>query len=411
MCLQGVTPYLASRTGWAMASAIFIAGLLNFFWATSYTDLVKIFPKCGCHYTFIRNGLGPKVGFFVGASVLPVYIFACGAHVIVFALTLQALFPAIPFWVVAILYPAFITLISIIGISLTSIVSACMFLIESAIVVAISLTAIGVTWPKFTIMLPQFIIPENPFTWGTVMFAAVLSVYNFIGFAAETSLVEESTPDEISRSINWSIIITMTIYVIALIGLPLAWQNHTDIANSTTPIVDAAKTFWGAFWPAGVLAVLLSNCTCSLACINTGARMIYDMARDDTLPKWFTNIHEKYQTPWAALVFSGIFYMLSAFFIPYVIQIEMIVIVMLLTYAAVALSNLAVKRPIIGWWNFTKSRITPVAGIIMAIYLLTTASKTAWTWSIVWFAIVFIYELYLNKAKPQSLRKLNISQM
>ena len=411
MCVQGVTPYLASRTGWAMAIAILIAGLLNFFWATSYTDMCRLFPKCGCHYTYIRNGLGPKIGFFVGAGVLPVYIFACGAHVIVFTETLHSIFPAIPTWVVYIGYPVFITLLSIRGISLTSFVSAGMFLCEASILLALSFTCIGVTWPKFTVMAPHFFVPENPFTWGTVMFASVLCVYNFIGFAAETSLVEESTPDDISRSINWSLVITLIIYVLALIALPLACNNYGENANSTTPMVDTARMFWGNFWPVVVIGVLLSTCTCSLACINTGSRMMYDMARDGALPAWFTKIHQKYRTPWAALAFSGVFYFVSAALIPYVIQVELIVIVMLLTYAAVALSNLMVKRPILSWWAFTKSRVMPVIGLVMAVYLMTTASKTAWTWSLVWFAIVLAYEIYISKARPHALQNLNLTEM
>jgi hypothetical protein len=70
-----------------------------------------------------------------------------------------------------------------------------------------------------------------------------------------------------------------------------------------------------------------------------------------------------------------------------------------------------VKRPIVGWWAFTKSRIMPVCGIIMALYLLTTASKTAWTWSLVWFAIVLAYEIYIGITKPQSLQNLNLTEM
>jgi len=260
-------------------------------------------------------------------------------------------------------------------------------------------------------MLPRFAVPESPFTWGSVMFAAVLSVYNYIGFGAETALVEESTPEEVSRSINWSLFITMVVYVVALIGIPLAWSEHTQVASTQTPIIDAAKLFWGAFWPIGLIAVLFSTCTCSLACINTGARMLYDMSRDGVTPKWLGLIHPKYQTPWSALAFSGVFYLVAAFLIPYVVQVEMIVIVMLLAYGGVALANLRTKRPLEGWMAIVRSRVMPTIGILMSLYLLFTASRTAWIWSLGWLILVGLYELYVLKVRPESLQRLELTEM
>lgn len=410
MCLTGVMPYLADRTGWTMALAMAIAGILNFFWAVSYTDMVKIYPSCGSHYAYIRGSLGSVPGFLLGFGVLPTYNFACGAHVIVFGTAFQLLWD-IPFWIIALVYCIIIVLVSIRGISLTSWVAALMFLAECIIILCVSYSAIKGTWPLWSEMAPKFLWPQAPFTMSAVMFASVLSVYNYIGFASITSLVEESTPDLVAKAMNWSIAIVILVYVIALVAVPLVFASYTDIAASDTAYMDAVTMLWDKYWPIGLVGVLLSTFTCSLACINTAARMMYDMARDGCLPKWFAKIHKRFQTPWSGLVFSGVFYFIAALAIPYVIQVELIVIVMLLAYIGVALSNLIINKNINTTWGLIKSRIMPVVGIVLAIYLLAIAEKTAWIYSLCWFALIIAYTIYLKIYKPKSLEKLDMSEM
>lgn len=408
MCIGGLMPYLADRTGWAMAGSMVIAGLLNFFWAASYSDMIQIYPKCGSHYTYIRNSLGPAIGFFIGAGVLPVYIFS--SPVYVFVWSMQTVVNC-PFWIIAVIYVAVVCLLSIRGIALASIVAAMMFITESCIVIALSLNAIGVTWPRFTELFPSFLFPHHPFTFGSLMFASVLSVYNYIGFASITSLVEESSPKLISRAINWTLLIVTSVYLIGLIGLPLVWASHTDIAASQTPFIDAAMILWDKYWPIGFLAVLLSTFTCSLACINTGARMLYDMSRDGVVPKWLGKIHPSYKTPWSALAFIAIIYVACALTIPYVVICELVVLVILLAYTGVALSNLKANKNVKGFGGIIKSRVAPTLGIILALYLMVTASRIGWIYTLCWFVVVTLYELYIYKTKPESLRKMDLSEM
>ena len=106
-----------------------------------------------------------------------------------------------------------------------------------------------------------------------------------------------------------------------------------------------------------------------------------------------------------------VFYFIAALAIPYVIQVELIVIVMLLAYIGVALSNLIINKNINTTWGLIKSRIMPVVGIILAIYLLAIAEKTAWIYSLCWFALIIAYTIYLKIYKPKSLEKLDMSEM
>ena len=304
-----------------------------------------------------------------------------------------------------------ITAISIRGIKFTTLIGVVLFSTETLIVLALSLTAIGVTWPTWSEVAPQMFLPQAPWTWGTVAIATSVCVYNYIGFASITGLVEESDPKLVSKGMYISVAIVTAIYVIASMGIILAWPDAASLANETEPLVNAGKVFWDKYWPFVTLAVLISTTTCSLACINLGARMIYDMSRDQCLPSWLGKIHSKYQTPWSALVFSAVFYVIAALFIPYIYQIEGIVFVMLLAYIGVAFANIRVswndKSPV----NTTLNKILPSLGIALAVYLLLQTSKMGFMLGGGWMVFSALFTLYLYIFKRNSLENLDLSEM
>jgi len=411
MCIGGIIGYVAGMTGLSLVLAMLLAGLINYLWVVNYANLVQKFPRCGCHYTYIREGLNPSLGFLLGWGVLPVYIFACGAHVIVFGGYFQSLFPQIPFFVIAVLYMVMIAAISIRGIKLTTVIGVVLFSTETLILLALSLTAIGVTWPTWTEIAPQMFWPHSPWTWGTVAIATTVCVYNYIGFASITGLVEESTPSLVSKGMYISVAIVTVVYVIASMGIVLAWPDAGSLAKETEPLVNAGKVFWNKYWPFVTLAVLISTTTCSLACINLGARMMYDMSRDGCLPSWLGKIHPKYQTPWSALVFSAFFYVIAALWIPYIYQIECIVFVMLLAYIGVALANIRVSWDDPSMKNTILNKILPALGIVLSVYLLLQTSKMGLLLGGGWMVFSALFTLYLYIFKRQSLENLDISEM
>ena len=66
MCIGGIIGYVAGMTGYTLVLAMLLAGIANYLWVVNYANLVQKFPKCGCHYTYVREGLNPALGFFLG---------------------------------------------------------------------------------------------------------------------------------------------------------------------------------------------------------------------------------------------------------------------------------------------------------------------------------------------------------
>ena len=135
----------------------------------------------------------------------------------------------------------------------------------------------------------------------------VFGLTSFIGYGGSAPLGEEAThPKAITRSLVFGLLITgitLTEVSYAQIvgwGIPLM-QSFT---SSAIPGVITATVYTGAV--GGIMFSLVafnSAFSDSVAMQSNGGRVYYAMGRDYILPKFFSKIHKKYQTPSNALIF------------------------------------------------------------------------------------------------------------
>src|SRR5271154_5718680 len=99
---------------------ILIAGFAMLITAVSYGRMATLYPTAGSAYTYVGRGLNPHLGFLAGWAMILDYLLVPLICTIYGALTIQRLFPAVPYAAWAAILTAFITIINLRGIRATA---------------------------------------------------------------------------------------------------------------------------------------------------------------------------------------------------------------------------------------------------------------------------------------------------
>ena len=429
MCLGGIMAFQASVSGHCMALPVLIGTGFVFLWAVSYYRMAVKMPKCGSHYAYVFSEFGVWPAWLVWACVACVYVTPIPPLMILYLYTGE-LWPWLPYWAVILIMEAFVTFISIRGIRLASGTSFGLYVTETVIILALC----GVLLHSFMGTVPdlgtKLAAAFNPSFTGLgvtqaiglsgVMMAALFVTWNFLGFASITTIVEESKPRLIGLGVLLSVTMVGLVYLIATTIIPILWwDNIGGLAASPDPLVDAAVIGFGRFWPFILFAITLSITTCLVACQNAGPRIFVDMARDKVLPKVFGTIHRKYQTPWLMLIVVGAVTGFGAWIQARIfglwdgllVWVSMQAVLFLIAYIVVSVANIKAfwkDYSLAGWFL---SKIFPVAGIIVAGYLIVTSGKTTLIWSgaFIGFWLIIGAVLYVRRGKE--MRQLRLDEL
>ncbi|HYA81703.1 MAG TPA: APC family permease [Methylocystis sp.] len=144
---------------------------------------------------------------------------------------------------------------------------------------------------------------------GGILTGVVLVVFGFSGFESSTSLGEEARDPlrSIPKSLIQSVVVSGLIFIFMAYVAVLGFKGlSADLEKSESPLFYLATELgWprlGAFVNVGVL---LSFFSCTLASINSTARIVYAMARHGLMYEALGAAHEKNETPYIAAAFAA----------------------------------------------------------------------------------------------------------
>jgi amino acid transporter len=103
-----------------VVTTLLIAMLAMLFTAVSYGRMAALYPVAGPAYTYVGRGLNPHLGFLAGWTMFLDYLFIPVVNFVFGALSLQRLFPAIPFNVLAVMFAIAMTYLNLRGIQWTA---------------------------------------------------------------------------------------------------------------------------------------------------------------------------------------------------------------------------------------------------------------------------------------------------
>jgi len=258
-------------------------------------------------------------------------------------------------------------------------------------------------------------IPENigrgQFGFSGIAAAAAVVFFAYIGFdAVSTAAQEAKNPQrDMPIGILGSLVICTVLYI-AVSGLLTGMVHYTKL-NVPDPVavgIDAANPTWlrfsagGREFNAASLMVkggaVFGLGTVMLVMLLGQSRVFYSMSRDGLLPKWASDVHPKFRTPWLTNIAVGV----PVAILPGVLPISelghLVSIGTLFAFVIVCAGVwlLRRRRPELERpFKTPMVPLVPILGIAACTYLMISLPPITWARLAAWLAVgMVIYFLY-----------------
>jgi APA family basic amino acid/polyamine antiporter len=248
-------------------------------------------------------------------------------------------------------------------------------------------------------------IPENTgvkgqFGWSGIAAGAGTVFFAFIGFDAVSTAAQEAKNPQKGMPIGilGSLVVCTILYVLfahVMTGL----VPYYKFAGDAKPAATAFAVTGYDFLQTGLIIAILAGYTSVILVMLMGqSRVFYSMSNDGLLPKFFSDIHPKFRTPWKTNIFFLVFVSLFAGFVPVSDLGHMVSIGTLLAFSLVCIGILIMRKKMPDAKRSFRTPFVPfvpLAGVAVCFYLMYSLPQESWFRLIIWMALgVVIYFLY-----------------
>jgi APA family basic amino acid/polyamine antiporter len=415
----------AQHAGPAVALSFILAAIACALAGLCYAEFASMMPVSGSAYSYSYATLGELVAWFIGWNLVLEYMFAASTVAVgwssyfnsfltSFGLGLPEMLASAPIAVIdgtwafsgaiinlpAVMIIAAVTGLCYIGITQSTFVNAIIVTIKVAVIVIFIAFAVRFISPENW----QPFIPENegPGKFGIdgIIRGASIVFFAFIGFdAVSTAAGEARNPQrDMPIGILGSLAICTALYIAVaavLTGLLPYWELGTP-----KPISTALEAYPSLAWlkylvEVGAIAGLSSVI---LVMMMGQPRIFYAMSKDGLLPKLFSKVHPKFQTPHVGTLVVGVIAAMLAGLLPIGLLGELVSMGTLLAFATVCVGVLILRktradlpRP----FRVPAALIVCPLGAIVCLYLFWKPFSAHWWlmggWTVIGLLIYFGY--------------------
>ncbi|MCD6323686.1 MAG: amino acid permease [Desulfurococcales archaeon] len=394
---MGIYGIIAMVSHGYVPTSYLIAAVAMFFTAWAYGQFAFRFPKAGSVYAYVRETLGPHVGFMAGWVILLDYILIPALVILVSALWLQAM-SGVPMLVWAFAFVIGATILNILGVELTAKASMALFIFEVAVLGVFVGAAVYkiVTDPNLTFSLAPFYNPST-FNWSLVLAGASIAVLSFLGFDIMTTLAEETKEARkvVSRAVVLVIPLIAAFFVIQTYLGALIHPGY-DFQDPDVAFYYIAKEAGGEWVQMLTMlgTVVAWGVGDTLAAQAGISRILFSMGRQGHLPAVFAKIHPKYKTPYVstiivALITAPLLYLLTLTDLSSLVNFGAL--------TAFALLNVALAYRFLRIENKPALAIMPAIGFVVTALVWYGLNMMAKELGIAWILVGVIYLAYVTK--------------
>jgi len=234
-------------------------------------------------------------------------------------------------------------------------------------------------------VMPSF---ENPLPPATdIGAAALLLIYAFVGFeggvvpAGEAKKPERDMPLALLFGLGSVVVLYMLIQLVSQAAVP-------DLGSSSAPLLDASAALFGEIGAIILMIGVVASVTGNLSStIFSTPRLTYALSVEKSLPKWFGEVHQKFQTPANSILFFGVFAFIGAALGSFTVLAAMTVLSRLFLFI-ISCAAIPVLRPRFrgeGRFILKGGYLIPVLGILACIWLMFQVSFNS-----IWLTALFI---------------------
>jgi len=312
----------AHIAGAGLLVGLVVAAIVAFCNASSSAQLAAQYPSAGGTYVYGREKLGPRWGFAAGWSFLIGKTASSAAMAMVFAAYAVPSQWARP---VAVAVVVVLVTVNLFGITRTALLTKVIVIpVLALLAVVVASGLLNGSWA---------VVPEYLRSWFSeggewrllgavpaqaeagsglggplaVLQSAGLLFFAFAGYARIATLGEEvrDPAKNIPRAIGIAFAVVVVIY--AAVGVTaLGALGASGLAATDNPLVDVVTTNgWAWAAPLVRIGAALASLGALLALIAGIGRTAFAMAREGDLPRWFSAVHPRYNTPYRAELVVG----------------------------------------------------------------------------------------------------------
>lgn len=341
-----------------------MAALLAGLSALSFAELAVRMPRAAGEALYVRKGLrSSSLALIVGLAVVASGTISSAAIVRGFAGYVQVL-ADLPTMLLIVLVVVLLCLLAIWGIRQAVLVASVLTVIEVGGLLLIVWAARG----SFVHLDDWIRELGSGFSVGQLSLigsAAVLSFFAFIGFEDMVNVAEEvrDVDRTMPRAIILTIVLTSLLYVAVSLVALLSVETGA-LGQSDAPLADLYANVSGRSPVPIVLIGTLAIVNGALIQIIMGARVLYGLAQQGSIPAVIGYVHPRFQTPVIATLLIGTIVVVGSLLLPLEMLARLASIAILSVFAVVNLSLIVIKwrdgRPERS--NFEVPIWVPVAG-------------------------------------------------
>ncbi|MDR3594539.1 amino acid permease [Clostridium sp.] len=412
----GVGIFVATGTGAHLAGpaviiSFILAGIAACLCALCYCELSTMFPVAGSTYSYSYIVFGEIIAMIIGWCLTAEYLVACsavasgwsGTFVGIlksFGIILPKAFAASPSQggivdLPAILIIAVITYILYYGMKESARVNNLIVGIKIAVIVIFVVLGAGhIDTANYK--------PFAPFGFGGIFAATATIFFSFIGFDAISTAAEEAEnpKKDIPLGIIICLVAVTVLYVSVAVVLTGMVPYQEIISENAVP---GALARVGINWGAALVGAgaILGMISTIMVVLYGQVRVFMVMSRDGLLPKIFSKVHPTHKTPHIATIITGAIAAIIAGFLPLDIIVEFLSTGTLLSFIAVSLAVIILRKTMPDFKRVFKvpgAPITPMIAIMCCLALLYNLKKITLEGFIVWLIIgLIVYFVYGRK--------------
>jgi basic amino acid/polyamine antiporter, APA family len=419
----------ANNAGPAITISFVVAALGCAFAGLCYAEFASMIPIAGSAYTYSYATMGEFIAWIIGWDLVLEY--ALGAATVAISwsgylikflqyydLHLPPELTISPFQTVTLADGSTVTgifnlpaVFIIIFVSLLLIKGTRESALANSIIVALKVGVVLVFvilgWAYIDTANYTPYVPANTGTFGEYGFsgiirAAAIVFFAYIGFDAVSTAAQETKNPKRDMPIGiLGSLVVCTILYILFAHVMLGLANYKEFAgkDGIAPVAVAiAHTPYVFLQQAVILAILGGYCSVILVMLMGQSRVFYSMSQDGLLPKFFSDVHSKFGTPWKSNLLFMVFVSLFAAFVPASVVGEMVSIGTLFAFVLVCIGIwvLRVKQPDAPrTFKVPMVPLIPILGVITCLFMMVFLPADTWIRLFVWMAIgIVIYFLY-----------------
>ncbi len=419
----------ANNAGPAVTISFIIAGLGCAFAGLCYAEFSSMIPIAGSAYTYSYATMGEFIAWIIGWDLVLEYAVGSATVAISWSRYLVKFFSNLgidlpmqlvmsPFDSATLADGSTVSgIVNLPAVFIVLIVSVILargikesaafttFIVSLKLVVVFAFIILGWKYMNPENHVPYIIKNEGVFGeygWSGIIRAAAIVFFAYIGFdAVSTAAQETKNPKrDMPIGILGSLAICTVLYILfAHVMTGLANYQEFKGQDGIAPVAVAISHTPFVWLKQGVIIAILAGYSSVILVLLYGqSRVFFSMSRDGLMPKIFSDIHPKYQTPSKSNALFAVFVSLFAAFVPGRVVGEMTSIGTLFAFILVCIGVmiLRVKMPDAPRaFSTPLVPLVPILGVFTCLFMMVFLPSDTWIRLLVWMIIGFdVYMFY-----------------